>query len=197
MRPQIQEVGPCGQGVEGRLGGLQAWGRRNGVINSAPRTEDINDKGQQTVPKEAQERPRTRVWTRARPSTPPPTPRLPYDTYSPPVGHFMAPHRCSHCDDIPENMFPLSPYSVNDPNPPTCYKDMFPPGYTPFPNPNTHLCPDMTRQPIPSIPLDPTPPYDSLFATAAPQDCCDPPNFPDYWSDPYLWETDAGSDWDL
>ena len=26
-RPQLQEVGPCGQEVERRVGGLQAWGR--------------------------------------------------------------------------------------------------------------------------------------------------------------------------
>ena len=110
----------------------------------------------------------------------------------------MAPHRFPHCDDIPENIFPLPPYSVNDPNPPAHYEDLFPTGYTPFPNPNTHLCPSMTRQPIPSVPLDPPPPYDSLFATAVPPDSAvGPPYFPDYWSDPYLWDTDAGSDWDL
>ena len=63
MRPQIQEVGPHGQEVERRLGGLQAWGRRNQTIDSAPNTNDR----QQTVPKD---RPRTRVRARARPNTP-------------------------------------------------------------------------------------------------------------------------------
>ena len=27
--------------------------------------------------------------------------------------------------------------------------------------------------------------------------CCSPPSFPDYWNNPYSWDTDAGSDWDL
>ena len=53
-RHQLQEVGPHGWKVERRPGGLQAWGRRNGVIDSAPRTEDTNDEGQQTVPKDIQ-----------------------------------------------------------------------------------------------------------------------------------------------
>ena len=57
---------------------------------------------------------------------PPPTPRLPYDSYSPPVGHFMAPQRCPHCEDILEDIFPLPPYYVNDPNPPPHYEDLFP-----------------------------------------------------------------------
>ena len=66
MRPQIQEVSPHAWEVEGRPGGLQAWGRQNGIIGSTPRTVDT-DEGQQTVPKET---PRTRVWERARPNTP-------------------------------------------------------------------------------------------------------------------------------
>ena len=72
---------------------------------------------------------------------PPPTPRLPYDNYSPPVGCFMAPQRCPHCDNIPANIFPLPPYSETDPDPLPHYDDLLPPGYTPFPNPNTHLHP--------------------------------------------------------
>ena len=68
-RHQLQEVGPHGQEVERRLGGLQAWGRQHGILDSAPGTVDM-DEGQQTVPKERQYRPRTRVWARARPSTP-------------------------------------------------------------------------------------------------------------------------------
>ena len=60
-------------------------------------------------------------------------------------------------------------------------KTLFPPGYTPFPKPNTHLCASTTRLPTPSIPLDPTPPYDSLFATAVPLDSAVAPlNFLDY-----------------
>ena len=71
---------------------------------------------------------------------PPPTPRLPYNNYSPPVGHFMAPHRCPHCEDIPDHIVLLPPYSVNDPDPPLHYDDLFPPGHTPFPDPNTYRC---------------------------------------------------------
>ena len=87
MRPQIQEVGPHGQEVERRPGGLQAWGRRNQIINSAPETVETNDR-QQTVPKD---RPRTRVRAMARPSTPLPHPDFPIVTTLLPVGHFMAP----------------------------------------------------------------------------------------------------------
>ena len=65
MRPQLQEVGPCGWEVERRLGGLQAWGSRNQTINALG-TTDTPDY-QQTVSKE---RPRTRVRTRVRPGTP-------------------------------------------------------------------------------------------------------------------------------
>ena len=48
-------------------------GGQNWVIDSAPETVDADD-GQQTVPKE---RSRTRVWARARPSTPLPHPDFP------------------------------------------------------------------------------------------------------------------------
>ena len=72
---------------------------------------------------------------------------------------------------FPINIFPLPPYSIDDPNPLPHYEDLFPPGYTPFPNPSTTTWPiTMTQLPTPSIPLDPPPPYDSLFATAAPPD---------------------------
>ena len=90
MRPPRQEVGPCDQEVERGPGGLQAWGRQHRIFDSAPGTVDTEE-GQQTVPKERQERPRTRIWAGARPSTPLPTPRLPYENHSPPVGHFYGP----------------------------------------------------------------------------------------------------------
>ena len=80
----------------------------------------------------------------------------------------MALHRCPHYETIPNDIFPLLPYSINNPDPPPHYEDLFPPGYTPFPNPNTHLCPSFTTLPTPYILLDSTPSYDSLFATAAP-----------------------------
>ena len=48
----LQEVGPHGPEVERRLEGLQAWGRRNGVVDSGPRTDDTEDIGQQTLPNE-------------------------------------------------------------------------------------------------------------------------------------------------
>ena len=51
------------------------------------------------------------------------------------------------------------------------------------------------RPPIPPIPLEPPPPYDSLFATAAPLDSAVAP--PNPWVDPYCWDLDADSDWDL
>ena len=76
-RPVLQEVGLHGQEVERRLGGLQAWGRRYRVIDSGPRTYDTDDEGQQTVPKETQDRCRSRVWARARPCTPLPHPGFP------------------------------------------------------------------------------------------------------------------------
>ena len=52
--------------------------------------------------------------------------QLPYNSYSPPIGHFMAPHRCPHCEDIPDDIFPLPPYSVTNPDPPPHYDDLFP-----------------------------------------------------------------------
>ena len=57
---------------------------------------------------------------------PPPTPRLPYENHSPPVGCFMAPHRCPHCEDIPDNIFSLPPYSFDDPDPHPIMKTYFP-----------------------------------------------------------------------
>ena len=89
-------------GSRKEAGGLQAWGRRN---------QSNAQDNQQTAPKE---RPRTRVRARARPGTPP-TPRLSHCTHSPPVGCFMAPQRCPHCEDIPDNIFPLPPYSSQPP----------------------------------------------------------------------------------
>ena len=44
MRLWIQEVDPHGQEMERRLGGLQARGRRNQTIDSAPETVDTNDR---------------------------------------------------------------------------------------------------------------------------------------------------------
>ena len=115
---------------------------------------------------------------RARPSTPPSTSRLPYNN-SPAVGHFMVPRRCPHCKDIPDNIFSLPPYSVDDPDPPPHYEDLFPPGYTPFPDLDTvtQSIP-MTRQPILFVPLDPPPPYDSLLPQQCLQTLLRPPKFP-------------------
>ena len=67
IRPR-QEVGPCAQEVG--LGGLRARRRRNRVIDNGPRTNDIINNGQQSVPRETHDRPRSRVRARARPSTP-------------------------------------------------------------------------------------------------------------------------------
>ena len=107
---------------------------------------------------------------------PPPPPRQPYDAYTPPVGCFIAPHRCPYCKNIPTDVFLLPPYSVTDPDPLPHYDDLFPPGYTPFPSPNTHLCPSFnTLPPTPFFPLDPPPSYDSLFTTAAPSDSVEAP----------------------
>ena len=47
------------------------------------------------------------------------------------------------------------------------YDDLFPPGYTSFPNPNTHLWPSFTTLPTPSIPLDPPPPCDPFCHSSA------------------------------
>ena len=55
--PVLQEVGPCGCEVERRPGGLQAWWRRNIVLDSGPGTDDTEDIGQQTVSKETRDRP--------------------------------------------------------------------------------------------------------------------------------------------
>ena len=100
-------------------GGLQAWGRRNLNIK-APGTTTAQD-SRQTIPKERQ---RMRVKARGRPGNP--LPHLNFlNTQSPPVGCFMAPHRCPHCDDIPDDIFPLPPYSVNDSNPHPIMKTYF------------------------------------------------------------------------
>ena len=125
MRLPRQEVGLCDQEVERGPGGLQALGRQHRIFDSAPGTVNT-DEGQQTVHKERQERPRTRVWARARPSTPPPTPRFPYENHSPPVGCFMALHRYPHCEDIPDNIFSLPPYSFEEPDPHPIMKTNFP-----------------------------------------------------------------------
>ena len=106
------------------------------------------------------------------------TPRQPHNIYTPPVGCFMAPHRCPHCEIVLVNVFPLPTYSENDPDPPPHYDDLFPPGYTPFPNPNTHLHPSLNAlPPIPFFPLDLPPSYDSLFATAVPPDSAEAPSY--------------------
>ena len=69
---------------------------------------------------------------------------------------------------------------------PTHYEDLFPPNYTSFPNPDT-TPQQMTndRLPISSIPLEPPPTYDSLFATAGQLDSAETP--PNPWEDPYCW----------
>ena len=51
------------------------------------------------------------------------------------------------------------------------------------------------RPNILSTPLDPLPPYDSLFATASSTNSVEAP--PNPWEDPYCWDIDAGSDWGL
>ena len=108
----------------------------------------------------------------------------------------LGPHRSLHCEDILDDIFPLPPYSVDDPDLPPHYKDLFPPNYTPFPDINaTPQSITNTRLPIPSIPLEPPPPHNSLFATAAPSDSAIAP--PDTWNDPYCWDTDASLDLDL
>ena len=151
-----------------------------------------------TTPDSQQTRPKNPQWTRvrarARPSIPLPHQDFPVRTIST-CGVPYGPHRYPHCKEIPDNIFPLPPYSIDDPNLLTHYEDLFPPDYTPFPNPN--MTPQqMTndRLPIPSIPLEPPPPYDSLFATAVPLDSAEAPLNP--WEDPYCWNLDAGLDWD-
>ena len=156
-RHQLQEVGPCRSGSGEETGRASSMGEEKMELsNSAPRTEDTNDERQQTVQKKGLRRDPGLDYRQGQGQVPPPIPRLPYGNYSPPVGCFMAPHRCPHCEDIPEDIFPLAPYSVNDSDAPPHYEDLFPPGYIPFPNPNTHLCPSMARLPTPSIPLDST-----------------------------------------
>ena len=46
MRPRIQKVGPHGQEIQRRLGGLQAWERRNQIIDNAPETTNTPDNQQ-------------------------------------------------------------------------------------------------------------------------------------------------------
>ena len=133
---------------------------RNRVIDDGSWTDDIYD----------MDRPRSRVRARARPSTPS------YTQASLWVILLM----CSALwlpIDVPIviifqlTFFPCHPILRLTLTPLPCYDDLFLPGYTPFPNPNTHLCPSFSvLPPIPSIPLDPPPPYDSLFDTAAPPD---------------------------
>ena len=41
---------------------------------------------------------------------PPSTPRQPHNIHIPPVGHFMAPHRCPHCEIVLANVFSLPPF---------------------------------------------------------------------------------------
>ena len=73
---------------------------------------------QQTRPKNHQS---TRVRAKARPNNPPPTPRLPHVDHSSPVGCLMTPHRCPHCEVVPDDVFPLPPYPGSDPDPPPNY----------------------------------------------------------------------------
>ena len=40
---------------------------------------------------------------------PHPTPRLPYDAYTPPLGHFIAPQRCPLCETSQQTNFPCLP----------------------------------------------------------------------------------------
>ena len=118
---RLQEVGPCGQEIERRLGALQAWGRANQTIDNAPVMTDTPD-NQQTAPK-MRHRMRLRAGLG---QIPPPTPRLSDNNLSPPVACFMAPHRCPHCDDVPGNIFPYhhTPLMTLTPHPVT--KTYFP-----------------------------------------------------------------------
>ena len=148
-RQQRQEVHPLhGQEVEGRPGGLQTWGRRNQINNNALGTTNAQHT-QQTAPKE---RPRMRVRARARPGTPSYIQTSPSYPFSP-CGVLYGPHRCPHCEDIPNDIFPLPPYSVDDPNPSPHYEDLFPPDYIPFPDLDTTMCLiTNTRPPTPPFP---------------------------------------------
>ena len=65
LRPG-QEVGPCGQEEERRLGGFQVRGMRIETIDDGPWTDDMYD-GE--TPDRHRERCRIR-WARARPGTP-------------------------------------------------------------------------------------------------------------------------------
>ena len=91
--------------LDRRPGGLQAWGRRPNTHSApqGPLTEPIDN--QQTRPKDCP----GRVRARARPDNPPPTPRLPCEDHFPPVGQLMAPHRCPHWEEIPNDIFLLPP----------------------------------------------------------------------------------------
>ena len=56
-----------------------------------------------------------------------PLPHLDFpENHSSPVGCFMAPHRCPHCENIPGNIFLLPPYSFDDPDPHPIMKTYFP-----------------------------------------------------------------------
>ena len=66
LRPG-QEVGPCGQEEERRLGGFQERGMRLGTIDNGPWTDDMHDNRET-------DRPRCRIrHARARSGTPSPT----------------------------------------------------------------------------------------------------------------------------
>ena len=168
----MQEVGPPhGREVERRPEGLQTWERRN---------QSNAQDNQQTAPKE---RPRTRVRARARPGTPFHTQTSPPYPF-PPVGCYMAPHRCPHCEDVPNNIFSLPPYSIDDPNPHPIMKTYFPLTTPPSLTQTPPCAPSVILTTHPSIPSDPPPPYDSLFPTAAPSDSAVTP--PDIWNNPYF-----------
>ena len=93
-------------------------------------------------------------------------------------GTLWPPPQMSSLRNCSGHCISLAPHSENDPDPPPHYDDLFPPGCTPFPNPNTHLHPSFNAlPPVPSFPLDPPPSYDSLFATAVPPDSAEAPSY--------------------
>ena len=130
---------PCGrvETLDRRLGGLQAWGRRSNTHSTPPEPMTEPD-SQQTRLKDHQW---TRVRARARPNNHLLHLDFPVRTIPLLWGALWPPHRCPHCEVFPNVIFPLPPYSVNDPDPHPIMKTCFP-NYSPFPDP------DMTPQQV-------------------------------------------------
>ena len=172
--------------IKARAGVLQAWGGRGRCLSLLSHThntspEPVTRDNHQTQSQTCPGRIRARVGSCDLSPIPPP----PLEDHSPPVGCLVTPHRCPHsppCITVPGNVLSLPPYSVRDPNAPPHYEDLFPPTIILFPN----MTPQQKtpyRPNILSTPLDPPPPYDSLFATAMPIDSTEAPL--NLWEDPY------------